>query len=167
MTSDRPKHWSTWLSMAEWWYNTTYDTAIKMTPFEALYGHPPPQLCIPQDKYPAEPDVQKFIQDRRATLQLIRARLLEAHSIMKFFADKHRSEREFNPGDWVFLRLQPYRQTSLSMRRDFKPAPKFYKPYRVIELVGRLLINWGFLLQLEFILSSTFPCSNGNSEINN
>ena len=58
MTSDHPKQWSTWLAMAEWWYNTTYHTAIKMSPFEALYGYPPPQLSIPQDRYPAAQDVQ-------------------------------------------------------------------------------------------------------------
>jgi hypothetical protein len=27
---------------------------------------------------------------------------------MKNQADKHRSEREFSVGDWVYLKLQPY-----------------------------------------------------------
>lgn len=57
---------------------------------------------------------------------------------MKFFADKHRSEKEFAPGDWVFLRLQPYMQTSLSMRRDFKLAPKFYGPSKILARVGKV-----------------------------
>ena len=55
---------------------------------------------------------------------------------MKFYADKNRSEREFQVGDWVFLRLQPYRQTTLSMRRDLKLAPKFYGPFKVLERIG-------------------------------
>lgn len=45
---------------------------------------------------------------------------------MKFYADMHCSEREFEVGDWGYLRLQPYKQTSLSMRKDYKLAPKFY-----------------------------------------
>jgi hypothetical protein len=32
-----------------------------------------------------------------------------AHNRMKQQADQHRSERSFEVGDWVFLRLQPYK----------------------------------------------------------
>lgn len=38
-----PKQWATWLPLAEWWYNTSYHSTIKATPFEALYGYKPPQ----------------------------------------------------------------------------------------------------------------------------
>ena len=30
--------WAQWLHLAEWWYNSTYHTSAKMTPFQALYG---------------------------------------------------------------------------------------------------------------------------------
>jgi hypothetical protein len=36
-----PKQWSKWLSVAEFWYNTSHQTAIGLTPFQALYGHSP------------------------------------------------------------------------------------------------------------------------------
>jgi hypothetical protein len=36
-----PKQWSKWLSLAEFWYNTMYESALSHTPFEVLYGHPP------------------------------------------------------------------------------------------------------------------------------
>lgn len=42
MTGERPSEWSCWLPLAEWWYNTTYHSAIRTTPFEALYGQEPP-----------------------------------------------------------------------------------------------------------------------------
>ena len=32
---------------------------------------------------------------------------------MKQQADRHRTKREFEIGDWVFVRLQPYKQLSL------------------------------------------------------
>ncbi|CAL9243054.1 unnamed protein product [Arabidopsis halleri] len=42
MTADAPQTWSKWLPLAEWWYNTTFHSAIKCTPFEIVYGQPPP-----------------------------------------------------------------------------------------------------------------------------
>jgi hypothetical protein len=33
-----PRKWKSWLSLAEWWYNTSYHTSLHMTPFQALYG---------------------------------------------------------------------------------------------------------------------------------
>jgi hypothetical protein len=39
-----PKKWLSWLSLAEWWYNSNYHTSLKCTPFEALYGYPPPLI---------------------------------------------------------------------------------------------------------------------------
>lgn len=42
MTTETPHSWSKWLPLAEWWYNTTYHSAIKSTPFEVIYGQPPP-----------------------------------------------------------------------------------------------------------------------------
>jgi transposase InsO family protein len=40
-----PKRWYYWLSLAEWWYNTSYHTSLNLTPFQALYGFPPPQVA--------------------------------------------------------------------------------------------------------------------------
>ena len=43
-TSDKPKEWTKWLPWVEWWYNTSYHSSIKMTPFEAVYGRTPPTI---------------------------------------------------------------------------------------------------------------------------
>jgi hypothetical protein len=36
-----PGKWFQWLPLAEYWYNTTYHSALGHSPFEVLYGHPP------------------------------------------------------------------------------------------------------------------------------
>ncbi|GJR48057.1 reverse transcriptase [Tanacetum coccineum] len=39
---EKPKEWSKWLSLTEYWYNTNFYTSIQTTPYEAVYGQPPP-----------------------------------------------------------------------------------------------------------------------------
>jgi hypothetical protein len=41
---NRPKQWLSWLPWAKYWHNTTWHASTKMTPFEAVYGLPPPRL---------------------------------------------------------------------------------------------------------------------------
>lgn len=45
----RPKSWHKWLSLAQWWYNSTYHTAIKRSPFEALFGYSTPTTNYYED----------------------------------------------------------------------------------------------------------------------
>jgi hypothetical protein len=49
--------------------------------------------------------------------------------------DRHRIERSFEVGDLVFLRLQPYRQSSLKKSGVEKLKPRFYGPYRIMHRV--------------------------------
>lgn len=55
---------------------------------------------------------------------------------MKRQADKHRSKRQFNVGDWVYLKLQPYIQSSLAYRSHQKLAFRFFGPFQVEARVG-------------------------------
>jgi hypothetical protein len=41
--TDKQNKWSQWLHFVEWWYNSTYHTSAKLTPFQALYGYEPPK----------------------------------------------------------------------------------------------------------------------------
>ena len=48
---------------------------------------------------------------------------------MRQQANQHRTKREFEVGDWVFVRLQPYKQLSVKQGGKNKLAPWFYGPY--------------------------------------
>lgn len=41
-----PTKWFSWLSLAEYWYNTSYHSSLGNTPFFVLCGHEPQQLGI-------------------------------------------------------------------------------------------------------------------------
>ena len=41
---ERPRECIKWLSWAEYWYNTTYQRSLGMSPFQAVYGRTPPAL---------------------------------------------------------------------------------------------------------------------------
>lgn len=51
---------------------------------------------------------------RQQFLQLLKENLNTAQARMKYFADNMRTDTEFEVGDQVYLKLQPYRQSSLA-----------------------------------------------------
>jgi hypothetical protein len=53
--------------------------------------------------------VDDHIKNQQQALQILKDNLTKAKNRMKQQADQHRSERSFEVGDWVFLRLQPYK----------------------------------------------------------
>ena len=126
------------MSLAEWWYNTIYHSSIHITPFEALYGYAPPMHLpyLPEASLVHQIDVN--LQDRENMLQLLKYHLKRAQHRMKSQADKHRIDRQFRVGHWVYLKLQPYRQHSLSDRQFQKLAPRYFGPYQVKDKVGNV-----------------------------
>nr|GEV08125.1 hypothetical protein [Tanacetum cinerariifolium] len=42
MCGNKPKEWLNWIPLAEYWDNTSYHTTIKTTPYQVVYGKPPP-----------------------------------------------------------------------------------------------------------------------------
>jgi hypothetical protein len=51
-------------------------------------------------------------------------------------ADKNRSECSFEVGDMVYLKLQPYIQTSIATRASHKLSCRYFGPYPVVTKVG-------------------------------
>lgn len=59
-----------------------------------------------------------------------------AQARMKIQADKHRTKRSFKVRDFVYLRLVPYQQRSLSLHAFYKLHPRLYGPFEILAKVG-------------------------------
>ena len=134
--SSKQKQWLKWLPWAEYWYNTSYHTATRMTPFEAVYGRSPATIHSYVRGETLVADVEQSLRSRDEILRLLKESLVTAQQRMKINADRHRRELEFAPGDFVYLRLQPFRQLSVRTRGNQKLSPRFYGPYQVVERLG-------------------------------
>jgi len=52
---------------------------------------------------------------------------------MKAIADGHRRDHKFHVGEWVLVKLRPYRETTASGAVQSKLAKRFYGPFQITE----------------------------------
>jgi transposase InsO family protein len=138
MVQEDPKQWRRWLPLAEFWYNTTVHTSIGCSPFKALYGHEPNLGAMPDLDSTTDQTVTGVIEERAHQVELIKQHLAVAQNRMKLFADRNRTEKSFEVGDKVLLKLQPYAQATVINRPFPKLAYKFFGPYKILGKVGQV-----------------------------
>jgi hypothetical protein len=91
VTGDRLRSWVDWLSWAEYGYNTSFHTALRATPFEVVYGRPPPPL-LPYTVGSAKMEAADVIlRNHDEMLAEVRQRLLQAQQLFKkYYGANHR-----------------------------------------------------------------------------
>jgi hypothetical protein len=72
-----------WLPWAEYCYNTSFQSALKTTPFQVVYGRPPPSLISYTADRTKVQAVDRQLVDIDVFLQEIRERLRHAQDLMK------------------------------------------------------------------------------------
>ena len=134
--NDTPKQWKSWLPLAELWYNSNYHTSLGCSPFKALYGYDAElgtMLPVPTDQSSSASD---FLLTRETQLTALKEHLATAQNRMKLQADRQHSDRQFQVGKQVLLKLQPYVQQSMASRPYPKLAFKFFGPSAITERIG-------------------------------
>jgi hypothetical protein len=134
---DRLKSWLRWLPWAEYCYNTSYQSALKTTPFQVVYGRPPPPLISYTTGHAKVQALDRQLVDWEVFIQEIRERLRHAQDLMKQHYDTGHRDISFEVGEWVWLRLHHRQASTITDKTVGKLAPKFYGPFQV-ECIGDL-----------------------------
>jgi hypothetical protein len=101
------KNWDKCLSLAEFSYNNSYETSLKMAPFEALYGRrcrTPLDWSQTGERKIFGPDLVTEAEEKVKTIQ---NNLKTAQARQKSYADIRRRPLHFQVGDFVYLRVSP------------------------------------------------------------
>ena len=103
-----------------------------------MYGQPP-SVHVPYITGDSAVEaVGRSLRAREDCIKMLQFHLARAQHRMKAAADKHRVELDFQEGDLVYVRLQPYRQKSMATRTCHKLAAKYFGPFPVVAKVGKV-----------------------------
>ena len=99
LTGSTPKDWVRWVPWAEYCYNTSWHSATKITPFEAVYERPPLNLLSYVPGTARSLEVDEVLRARDRTLELLRTNLAAAQNRTKQVYDKKHADKELVVGD--------------------------------------------------------------------
>ncbi|GJU38314.1 ty3-gypsy retrotransposon protein [Tanacetum coccineum] len=133
---DEPRMWNRYLYLAEFWYNTSFHSSIKMTPFRAMYGREAATIheYTPGSNHTAS--IDESLREHQRLTTILKIALEHTRQRMSKQANKKRLDKQFQVGDFVYLRLRNYRQNSVAARDNQKLSKRFFGPYRVLERIG-------------------------------
>jgi hypothetical protein len=130
-----PKQWLKWLPLVDLWYNSCYHTSLMFSPFKAIYGTEPSFGSISTLTNSEDTSIRAMLIERQKNLELLKQNLARTQHKMNLPVDSHRSDRSFQMGEMVLLKLHPYAQSTVVNRPCPKLAMKFFGPYKVLEKV--------------------------------
>jgi len=137
---DRPRQWLHCLPWAEYIYNTAYQTSLQDTPFRVVYDWDPPIRSYERGETRVA-TVAKNMEERDAFLADVRYRLEQAQQVHNHHYDKLHRSVSYQVGDWALLRLRQRGASSLSLSNSGKLKPRYFGPYRVIELINDVAVR--------------------------
>ncbi|KAL4191298.1 hypothetical protein AMTRI_Chr07g29130 [Amborella trichopoda] len=111
-------------------------TGVAQVFFDQVFKLPPPSLLTYVSGTARVETIERQLLDRDLMIKELYATLKEAQNRMKKLYESHHQERELAEGDWVYLILQPYRQSTLALRKNLKLSLRYYGPYMIVKKIG-------------------------------
>ncbi|GKB08838.1 hypothetical protein Tco_0837150 [Tanacetum coccineum] len=133
-------------------------TSVRCAPFEALYG----RKCRSPIMWPEVGEGQligpELVQETTEKISQIKDRLKAARDRQKSYADKRRKPLEFSVGDYVLLKVSPWKGV-VRFGKKGKLAPRLVGPFEIIEKVGPMAYRLDLPEELNGV-HDTFHMSN-------
>ena len=122
------------LPMAQWAYNTSLHSAIRMSPYEAMFGVKPRQVMefvvAPGSRVP--PTTAAFAKLQQEVLIKARDALFKAQEAMLAYENRDRKEAEFAVEECVFLSTVNLGKSHFDTTVK-KLRPAYCGPFRIVE----------------------------------
>ncbi|GKE69252.1 putative reverse transcriptase domain-containing protein, partial [Tanacetum coccineum] len=129
--------WDVHLPLVEFSYNNSYHFSVRCAPFEALYS----RKCRSPIMWAKVGEGQligpELVQEITKKISQIKDRLKAARDCQKSYADKRRKPLEFSVGDYVLLKVSPWKGVIRFVKKH-KLAPRFVGPFEIIKKVGHV-----------------------------
>ncbi|CAN6685992.1 unnamed protein product [Malus baccata var. baccata] len=129
--------WLDRLDLMELAYNNSFHLSIGMSPFKALYGracHTPLSWLEVGERVLDGPEI---VDETTQNVQVIKSNLKAAQDRQKSLADRHATDRVYDVGNLVFLKLSPWRGVVWFGKKG-KLSPRYIGPYEITERIGEV-----------------------------
>ncbi|GJY21673.1 putative reverse transcriptase domain-containing protein [Tanacetum coccineum] len=130
-------NWDDHLPLVEFAYNNSYHASIKMSPYEMLYGRKCRTPVCWDEVGSSELASTDVVLATTEKIETIRERLKEAQDRWKSYANKRRRPIEFNVGDFVMLKVSPWKGV-MQFKNKGKLSPRFIGPFKILKRVGEV-----------------------------
>lgn len=115
---------------------SSFHTGFGVSPFHALYGHEPNMGVVPHTSTTTPREVGEVFQNIQQQALILKLNLAKAQNRMKMLADRNKSDRQYQVGEKVLLKLRPYAPSSVVNR----PYPKLsFNFFWALQGVGQNL----------------------------
>jgi hypothetical protein len=132
---DKPSKWENYLHLVEFSYNNGYQTSLKMSPFEAIYGrkcNTPVSWDNLVDRVVVGTNLLREMEEKMIK---IKQNLKASQDRQKIYANKGKTLRKFKVGDHLFLKVKAKR-SSLKLGNCSKLATRYCGPFEILEKIG-------------------------------
>ncbi|GJY20131.1 putative reverse transcriptase domain-containing protein [Tanacetum coccineum] len=127
--------WDVHFLLVEFSYNNSYHSSVRCDSFEASYGRKCRSPIMWAEVGKGQLIGPELVQETTEKISQIKDRLKAARNRQISYADKRRKPLEFSVGDYVLLKVSPWKGV-VRFGKKGKLAPKFVGPFEIVEKVG-------------------------------
>ncbi|GJZ64254.1 putative reverse transcriptase domain-containing protein [Tanacetum coccineum] len=139
-------------------FTLSYHASIRCAPFEALYGRKCRSLIMWAEVGEGHLIRPELVQETTEKISQNKDRLKVVRDRQKSYADKRRKPLEFSVGEYVLLKVSPWKGV-VCFKKKGKLAPRFVGSFEITERIGPVAYRLDLPEELDGV-HDTFHVSN-------